>query len=229
VVGVDPKAYDPAQADKIPEISQLLGVPQAALKRALGRTSAGYSSPRASTKAPISGSRSCAYADFTAIRPIDRVYPLGSYTARKLWGSSTKRGPALLRGRRKPDGFLSARRGWMPRNRTRRKRRELGQFRSREVPPKDGLNVELTIDARVQAAEVESRNARAQPKSISRGRLASSSAQPHTGEILGLANYPSRSTRIITRPPPRQLPQSRHHPTSSNRVPPSRRSRLGCA
>ena len=67
--------------------------------------------------------------------------------------------------------------------------RELVPLRQQEIPPTDGLNVMLTIDANIQAIveDVLDEGMRSlNPRSIS-----AIVVRPHTGEILALANRPT--------------------------------------
>jgi cell division protein FtsI/penicillin-binding protein 2 len=67
--------------------------------------------------------------------------------------------------------------------------RELVAFRDEDVPPRDGLNVILTVDAALQnimESEVANGMRKLSPLSISSVMI-----RPRTGEILALANFPN--------------------------------------
>jgi cell division protein FtsI/penicillin-binding protein 2 len=86
------------------------------------------------------------------------------------------------------DYYLRGQDGWRETERDGH-RRELAQFREREVEPTNGLNVELTIDQMVQhivESEIDRLADEYAPKSIS--IIVSA---PATGAILAMANYPS--------------------------------------
>ncbi len=72
--------------------------------------------------------------------------------------------------------------------------RELVPLRQREIPPTDGLNVVLTIDANIQAIVedvLEEGMRTLNPKSIS-----AIVVRPRTGEILALANRPTWNPNV---------------------------------
>lgn len=69
------------------------------------------------------------------------------------------------------------------------RRRELAQFRNREVPPKNGMDVQLTIDASIQSA-VEEELDRIVREYSPKGATVIVS-EPSTGYILGLGNRPT--------------------------------------
>ncbi len=86
------------------------------------------------------------------------------------------------------DYFLKGTDGWVESNHD-ALRREIYQYREREVEARSGLNVELTLDSVVQSyaeEEVAAIVAKYTPKGVS--ILVS---DPSNGEILALANYPN--------------------------------------
>lgn len=86
------------------------------------------------------------------------------------------------------DSHLQGVLGWRM-TETDSRRRELVALRSMDVDPVDGLNVHLTIDTGVQAiVEDELKNGVETSKPLSASVVV---LQPHTGEILALANYPT--------------------------------------
>lgn len=120
-------------------------------------------------------------------RRYERTYPQGALAAHVL-GFSNKEGNAVMGVESFMDFYLNGQDGWRETERDGH-RRELAQFRTREVKAVNGLNVELTIDIMVQHAieeEIEriikECNAKAATIIVS---------EPSTGYILGLANYPS--------------------------------------
>jgi cell division protein FtsI/penicillin-binding protein 2 len=69
------------------------------------------------------------------------------------------------------------------------RREELAAFRDREVPPRNGMHVQLTIDLFVQSAleaALQELVAETQPEGAT-----IIVSDPKTGDILGLANYPT--------------------------------------
>ncbi|WP_221030980.1 peptidoglycan D,D-transpeptidase FtsI family protein [Actomonas aquatica] len=86
------------------------------------------------------------------------------------------------------DDYLRAYDGWWESEKDGR-RREMAHLRVRDVPPEDGLNVQLSIDSAVQHL-IESELAYiAQTYEPKKASIIVSDAQ--TGFILGLANYPT--------------------------------------
>src|SRR5664280_2803517 len=86
------------------------------------------------------------------------------------------------------DFFLRGQTGWRESERDGR-RRELAQFRSREVPAIDGFDVVLSIDTYVQhLIENELQTIAAE---YSPGKATIIVSDARTGFILGLANYPT--------------------------------------
>lgn len=120
-------------------------------------------------------------------RKYERTYPQGALAAHVL-GFVNKEGNAVTGIESSMDFYLSGQDGWRETERDGH-RRELAQFRTREIKPENGLNVELTIDIMVQHA-IEEEIARivkdCTPKSAT-----IIVSEPATGYILGLANYPS--------------------------------------
>ena len=123
----------------------------------------------------------------TASRVYRRVYPGGTLAA-NLIGYLNKEGTPVTGAERHFDLYLKGEDGWIESEKD-GARRELAQFRSREVPVQDGNDVVLTIDAVVQHILEEEL------------RLIAGKFNPHfatiiatevsTGRILGMANYPS--------------------------------------
>lgn len=122
----------------------------------------------------------------TAERVYRRVYP-GDELAAHLIGYVNKEGSAAAGVEAKFDLFLKGEDGWIESEKD-GARREMAQFRTREIAVKDGHDVVLTIDSVVQhMIENELRSiAKYQPKFAS-----IIVSDPRTGRILGMANYPT--------------------------------------
>jgi cell division protein FtsI/penicillin-binding protein 2 len=123
----------------------------------------------------------------TAERVYRRVYP-GNELAAHVIGFVNKGGSAAAGVESKFDLFLKGEDGWIESEKD-GARREMAQFRSREVPVKDGNDVVLTIDSVVQQIienELKTIGAKYQPKFAS-----IIVSDPATGRILGMANYPT--------------------------------------
>jgi cell division protein FtsI/penicillin-binding protein 2 len=96
------------------------------------------------------------------------------------------------------DFYLKGYSGWREGERDGR-RRELAHFRTREIPASDGYDIELTIDIMIQnaiekeiAAIVEEWN----PKGVT-----IIVSEPESGEILGMASYPSYDPNLFEKYP----------------------------
>lgn len=123
----------------------------------------------------------------TAERVYRRIYPGGTLAA-NLIGYLNKEGTPVTGAERHFDLYLKGEDGWIESEKD-GARRELAQFRSREVPVKDGCDVVLTIDAVVQhMIEEELRTLAAQYDPHFATIIVS---EARTGRILGVANYPS--------------------------------------
>jgi cell division protein FtsI/penicillin-binding protein 2 len=116
-----------------------------------------------------------------------RTYP-GDGLAAHVIGYLNKDGTPVTGAEHNFDLYLKGQDGWIESEKD-GARRELAQFRSREVPVQDGNDVVLTIDSVVQHIiedELKTIGAKFSP------RFATIIASdPQTGAILGLANYPS--------------------------------------
>ena len=133
----------------------------------------------------------------TAERVYRRVYP-GNDLAAHLIGYVNKEGTAAAGAENKFDLYLKGEDGWIESEKD-GARREMAQFRSREVPVKDGHDVVLTIDSVVQHIienELKGIGAKYSPKFAS---IIVSDAR--TGRILGMANYPSFNLNEFSKAP----------------------------
>jgi len=199
-IGVDPQSVRDEDLEKIPQLAQLIGVPAMEIEAAFNRKTrmGGKHSKevRLIRWAPLVKQADEAINNAVAelkIRGIysnqshSRAYPAGKLAAHVL-GYINKEETAVTGIERFFDYYLRGQDGWRESERDGR-RRELAQFRDREVEPSNGLNVELTIDQMVQHI-VETEIARVaetyQPEGIS-----IIVSKPSTGAILAMANYPS--------------------------------------
>jgi len=116
-----------------------------------------------------------------------RTYPAGSMAAH-LIGFVARDGKGYYGVEQAMNFYLEGQDGWRESEKDGR-RRELAQFRWREVDPRPGLGVELTIDLVLQTkveAELDQIMEEYQPSSAS-----IIVSDPETGEILALANRPT--------------------------------------
>jgi cell division protein FtsI (penicillin-binding protein 3)/stage V sporulation protein D (sporulation-specific penicillin-binding protein) len=117
----------------------------------------------------------------------ERYYPNGELASHVL-GYLNKEGTPVLGVEQYLDFFLRGQDGWRETEGDVR-RRELVQFRDREVEARDGFEVQLTLDSVVQSV-VEETIAGLVEKYDPDG-VSIIVSDPTTGEILGLANYPT--------------------------------------
>lgn len=200
-VGVDPQALKPDDLTKINELANILEVSPAFIREKFTQRHREASGPDGIEQREIrwhklaEGIEEPVYKQVKAldIRAVygnpeyDRQYP--SYElAAHLLGFVNKAGEPSFGVEQYLDFYLAGHAGWRESERDGR-RRELVQFRSREVESTSGLNVEMSIDSAIQhAVEVELKRIAEEynPKfaTIIVG-------EPSTGYILALANYPT--------------------------------------
>ena len=120
-------------------------------------------------------------------RKYSRTYPSGKLAAHVLGYVNNEETP-VTGVERFFDYYLRGQDGWRETERDGR-RRELAQFRAREVAPADGLNVALSVDLMVQhivEQEVARLAAEYNPESVS-----VIVSEPSTGAVMAMANYPT--------------------------------------
>ncbi len=126
-----------------------------------------------------------------------RVYPGGGLAA-NLIGYLNKEGNSVTGAERHFDLYLKGEDGWIESEQD-GARRELAQFRSREVPVQNGNDVVLTIDSVVQhIIENELRTIGAK---FSPNFATIIVSEPRTGRILGMANWPSYDLNNYSKAP----------------------------
>ena len=120
-------------------------------------------------------------------RAYRRAYPHNSL-ASHIIGYVNKQGEPAAGIERYADFYLHGRDGWREGERD-GLRRELAQFRTRDVPAADGYNVRLSIDAGIQHMVEEELDMLARKYSPQKATIIVS--DPQTGFILALANSPT--------------------------------------
>jgi cell division protein FtsI/penicillin-binding protein 2 len=206
VLGVDPELLRREDERQWPELARLLKLPEAQLAQSLnrGRAASALALSSPDGTAPERRLRWVKLADEVdesvydkiqalkirgvyGSRDFQRVYPGGTLAAQVL-GFVNKEGVPVTGAEHHLNLYLRGSDGWIESEKD-GARRELAQFRSREVPAQDGCDVVLTIDSVIQHMlenELQSIAARYSPHFAT--IIAS---DPRTGAILGLANYPS--------------------------------------
>ena len=120
-------------------------------------------------------------------RAYRRAYPHNSLAAHVI-GYVNRQGEAVAGIERYADFYLHGRDGWREGERD-GLRRELAQFRTRDVPAADGFTVRLSIDATIQHMAEDELETIARKYSPQKATIIIS--DPQTGFILAVANYPT--------------------------------------
>ena len=197
-VGVDPASVRDEDLEKLPMLAELLGKPLEEIEKAFETKTRTRSNGEvylvrwASLAKEVDQDRADEIMEL-GIRGVygnskySRTYPGGTLAAHVLGYVNKQEVPS--NGIEKQfDFYLRGQDGWFETERDGR-RRELAQYRDREVSPTDGLNVELSIDQMVQhivEREVERLVGKYDPE-----RVSVIVSEPTTGEVLALANYPT--------------------------------------
>jgi cell division protein FtsI/penicillin-binding protein 2 len=199
-LGVDPQSVREADHAKLPQLAALIGKPLADVEEAsYTKTRKKEGSAKAVSLIKwASLAKGLDEATYDAVRALrikgvygnrkySRTYPGGQLAAHVLGYVNHEETP-VTGVERFFDYYLRGQDGWRETERDGR-RRELAQFRAREVDPSDGLNVALSIDQVVQhivEKEIERLAADFNPEGIS-----VIVSEPATGGILAMANYPT--------------------------------------
>lgn len=200
-LGIDPQVYNPEDASKLPLLANYAGIDLGDLEKLIEHKSYqvqdGYKQEvRLIRWHKIADSiDENVYEKIKALgidgvygnRKYQRIYP-GGPLASHVIGFVNKENTSVLGIEKYMDFYLRGQDGWYETEKDGR-RRELAQFRSRDVEPVDGLGVETTIDLVIQdMVEVEVARIVQEYEPNSATIIVS---EPSTGYILGLANYPT--------------------------------------
>lgn len=202
ILGVDPQVLRDEDHPKWPELARLLNLPYPDVERALStRTRPRPPNDVLSEDRLIRWTRlsdsveESTYAQILELgirgvygnRTYRRAYPKNTLAAH-LIGFVNREGAPSGGIEAFADFYLRGQDGWRELERD-GLRREIARFRNREVPPSDGFNVVLSLDAVIQHmvdSELAELAARFKPE---KAVIIVSDAQ--TGFILGLGNYPT--------------------------------------
>jgi len=199
-IGVDPQAFQESDREKLAELAEVLDKPLAEIER-LVDTKTRKGSEHAKEVRLIRWAALAKNANEStneAVRELgirgvygnskySRTYPSGKLAAHIL-GYVNKEETPVTGIERFFDYYLRGQDGWRETEKD-GKRRELAEFREREVESSDGLNVELSIDLMVQhivEAVVTKLAEEYNPNGIS-----VIVSEPATGAVLAMANYPT--------------------------------------
>ncbi len=198
-VGLDPHSIDESDAGKFPELIRLLDIDPTVLNDAISRKVRKGDGFNAEVK-KIRWVKLKEEVNEETYRKIQnlqikgvygnyrhsRLYP-GNTLGSHLLGYVNKEGIATMGAERFADYYLKGQDGWKESEKDGR-RREMPQYRTVEVVPKDGLNVELSIDWMIQdMVENELSRIVEDYEPLSASMIVSEVA---TGSILALANVP---------------------------------------
>lgn len=197
-IGVDLVSLKATDLAKLPQLSRLLNLDLGQVERVFAAKNGQFTGDQSSrtdrwrllrrrvdettyqaiTKLDIDG--------LYGTRQYERVYPKNSLGAHFI-GFVRRDGQAVFGVEKEFDFYLSGQRGWRESEVT--AGREMAQFRRRHVPSRDGMSLGLSIDSYVQHSIEE------ELKRIAETYQPESACiivtDPHSGFILGLANYPT--------------------------------------
>jgi cell division protein FtsI (penicillin-binding protein 3) len=215
VLGVDPQALLKADEAKWPELARLIDMPAAELRRIFTTTTRPAAAPApveggaegASDEPAPTGERLIRWAKLSdtveesTYEQINRlgikgVYGTRSYTrayphnqlAAHLIGFVNKAGDPAAGIEAFADFYLRGQDGWRESEKD-GLRRELAQFRNREVAPTPGYSVRLSIDSAIQ--HIVEEEIEVLVKKFTPAKVSVIVSDPRTGFILALGNYPT--------------------------------------
>jgi cell division protein FtsI/penicillin-binding protein 2 len=216
VLGVDPQALVKADETKWPELARLINVPLPELTRIFNTktrtvTPAAALAPTDGADAddiqPATGERLIRWAKLSETveestydqitklgikgvygnRTYTRAYPHNQLAAH-LIGFVNKAGEPASGIEAFADFYLRGQDGWRESEKD-GLRRELAQFRNREVPATSGYSVRLSIDAAIQ--HIVEQEIDTIVKNFNPAKVTIIVSDPHSGFVLALGNYPT--------------------------------------
>ncbi len=206
-VGVDPQSVKEEDYEKISALAAILRVPEAEVREKFDDRLREVNGPDGPELRDIHWHKLADNVSRDAlmrIRDLEiravygnpqyrRIYPSTSLAAHTV-GFINKEETAVAGVESWLDFYLRGQDGWREAERDGR-RRELAQFQTREVQPRSGLNVELTLDMVIQhfaEEQVLELVKEYQPKGVT-----IIVSEPTTGYLLALANYPSFNPNVF--------------------------------
>lgn len=206
VLGIDPEMVRPEDHGRFPELARLLNLPLSQLEQAAKKRMRPVRVNPADPDSPVverpvqyvklsDTVEESAYEQIqklgiravTGSREFARIYPNNALAAH-LIGFVNKENVAAAGLEAFADFYLRGQDGWRESEKD-GLRRELPQFRTRDVPPTDGFSVVLSIDSFVQQMVEEELAAIATKFNPAKATIIVSDAK--SGFILGLGNYPT--------------------------------------
>lgn len=197
LLGLDPQVVDAGATDKLVMLAGIIDMPWPELRESVARRERIDSEGRQRLVrwVPLKEIGEDLYASVQELglkgvygnRRYERYYP-GKELGAHLIGYINKEETPVMGVESALDYYLRGQAGWRE-TEVDGLRRELAAFRDREVEPRNGLHVSLTIDLFVQSV-IESAIQELVAATNPEGATIIVS-NPSTGEILGLANYPT--------------------------------------
>ena len=197
LLGADPHMVDLTQRDQLAMLAGVIDIPFPELMEKLGRRERIDSSgtTRQVRWVPVKEISENLYQSVRGLevqgvygnRRYERFYP-GHELGAHVIGFINKEQTPVMGVEHALDYYLKGQAGWRE-TEVDGRRREMAAFREREVNPRNGMHVELTLDLFVQSV-IDS----AMEKLVEETTPAGASiivSDPTTGEILGMANYPT--------------------------------------
>lgn len=192
-LGIDPQSFDPAQVGSLRQLVDELGLKSDELVR---RVLAAQASPDRKVRWIKMAEIDLESYELVKGRGIsgvygniyyERFYPAGDYAAQVI-GFVNREGAAVMGVEQYLDFYLQGQAGWRE-TEADVHRREMAQFRAREVEARTGLDVELTLDLVVQGYVEDALRALAEKYHPAGASIIVS--DPMTGDIIAMGNYPS--------------------------------------
>lgn len=206
VLGIDPQVVRPEDRERFPELARLLSVPLKEIEAAADRRTREVPSNPTDPESPVverpvqyvklsETVEESTFAEIqklgiralTGSRQYARIYP-NHALASHLIGYINKENVAAAGVEAFADFYLRGQDGWRESERD-GLRRELPQFRTRDVAATDGFSVVLSIDSFVQQMIEEEIAAIASKFNPQKATIIVSDAR--SGFILGMGNYPT--------------------------------------
>jgi len=202
ILGVDPQALRKEDEAKWPQLATMLNMPLADLTKVFNaKTRAAAPDDKSEEDRQIRWAKlseeveESTYDQITKLdikgvyghRTFRRAYPHDSMAAH-LIGYVNKEGEAAAGIESFADFYLRGQDGWRESEKD-GLRRELAQFRTREVAATPGYSVVLSIDSAVQ--HIVEQEIDAIVKKFDPAKVSVIVSEPNTGFILAMANYPS--------------------------------------
>lgn len=196
-LGLDPQVVDPREERKLALLAGMLEIPYRDILQAVENRerTASDGSVREVRWVPLKEIGEALYTSVEELgirgvygtRHYERTYPGGELAAHVI-GFVNREDTPVMGVERAMDFYLRGQSGWRE-TEVDGLRRELTVFREREVPPRDGLHVQLTLDLYIQSA-IESILGQI-VSDLNPDAASIIVSDPGSGEILGLANYPT--------------------------------------